>query len=248
MQSYWELPLYLLSGLLGSGHCLGMCGGFVIAIGLHDRSKPKAVVKQTAYATGRCFTYGSLGGLLAGIGKKLSLEIGYLGDVGALLAIVAGIVVVYLGAASLFGFSLVEWLSHARATRFPRKSCTSASLFAGVFKRSASGPTGAFLAGIGTGLLPCGLLYGMLSIAAASQSVTRGAMMMVIFGLGTSPALMALGVAGGTITVRWRGVLYKLAAASLIVAGILTGVRGVYALDSGVSRDNASKCPLCAKD
>jgi uncharacterized protein len=248
MQSYWELPLYLLSGLLGSGHCLGMCGGFVIAIGLHDRSTAKALLKQSAYSAGRCFTYGSLGALLGGVGKQLAREFDFMGNVGAVLAVAAGVVIVYLGVAGLTGFSLTRQFQQRWSTRRAKPTCTSASLFSSVFKQGASGMPGAFLAGVATGFLPCGLLYGMLSIAAASQSVTRGAVLMVIFGLGTSPALMALGVAGRSITVQWRGVLYKSAAISLIVAGALTCVRGVYALESFASGKVAPVCPLCAKE
>lgn len=248
MQSYWELPLYLLSGLLGSGHCLGMCGGFVIAIGLHDRSTTKALLKQSAYSAGRCFTYGSLGALLGGIGKKLAQELEFVGNVGAMLAVIAGVAIFYFGIAGLTGFSLTRLFQPRRSKPNAKSGCTSASLFSSVFKQGAGGMSGAFLAGIATGFLPCGLLYGMLSIAAASQSVTRGAALMVIFGLGTSPALMALGVAGRSITVQWRGALYKAAAISLLGAGILTCLRGVYALDSFASGGNANVCPFCVKE
>ena len=247
MQSYWELPLYLLSGLLGSGHCLGMCGGFVIAIGLHDRSTSKAFLKQIAYSAGRCFTYGALGALLGGVGKRLSQEFAFMGNAGAVLAVIAGVAIIYLGIAGLTGVSLSRRIKALISKKQTAHSCTSASLFASVFKQGTSGMTGAFLAGIATGFLPCGLLYGMLSIAAASQSVTRGAAVMIIFGLGTSPALMTLGVAGRSITVQWRGLLCKAAAISLIVAGALTCIRGVYALESFAKGGDAPACPICAK-
>lgn len=247
MQSYYDLPLYFLSGLLGSGHCLGMCGGFVVAIGLHDRSIAKSLVKQLAYSAGRCFTYGSLGALLGGIGKKVSQEFSFLGNAGALLAIAAGLVIVYFGAAGLTGFSLATVLRKYGLLK-PRKiGCTSASLISGVFKQGAAGMSGAFVAGLATGFLPCGLLYGMLSIAAASQSVTRGAVVMVIFGLGTSPALMTLGVLGRSLTLKWRGLLYKAAAISLLLAGALTCLRGVYAWGSVASGEGQPACPLCVK-
>ncbi len=246
MQSYWEIPLYLLSGLLGSGHCIGMCGGFVIAIGLHDKSVTKSLVKQFAYSLGRCFTYTSLGALLGGAGKRLAQEFAYLGDAGAIMAIFAGVAITYLGFASLTGFSILPYLRSSSAQSHRKSNCTSASLFASVFKQSAGGPTGAFLAGIATGFLPCGLLYGMLSIAAASQSVPRGAMVMLIFGIGTSPALMTLGVLGRSLTLKWRALLYKAAAVSLLLAGALTCVRGVMALESLRTADEPPKCPLCA--
>lgn len=247
MQSYYELPLYFLSGLLGSGHCLGMCGGFVIAIGLHDRSVSKALFKQLAYSAGRCFTYGCLGALLGGVGKTIAQDLAFLGDVGAILAIVAGIAVAYFGVAGLTGFSLMRLIQRRWIGKQTTSACSSASLFSSVFKQGAGGTSGAFLAGLATGFLPCGLLYGMLSIAAASQSVTRGAAVMVIFGIGTSPLLMALGVAGRSITLRWRGVLYRAAAISLLFAGALTCVRGAYALRSINSAQDAPVCPLCAK-
>lgn len=246
MQSYYELPLYLLSGLLGSGHCIGMCGGFVIAIGLHDRSTAKSFFKQLAYSAGRSFTYGTLGALLGGLGKRVSQEFAYLGNVGAILAVVAGIVIFYFGVTGLTGFSLVRMLRRRGLMKPAKPGCVSASLFSGVFQQGASGVTGAFLAGLATGFLPCGLLYGMLSIAAASQSVTRGALIMVIFGIGTSPALMTLGVLGRSITLQWRGFLYKAAAVSLLIAGGLTCLRGVYALEAFAAGKSEPACPLCA--
>jgi sulfite exporter TauE/SafE len=246
MQSYWEMPFYLLSGLLGSGHCLGMCGGFVLAIGLHDRSSSKAFMKQLAYSLGRCFTYGAIGALMGGIGKKLSQEWAFIGNAGAILAVMGGVVICYFGIEGLTGFSLVRYVNQRILKKQPKHACVSASLFAGVFKQGGSGPLGAFIAGIATGFLPCGLLYGMLSIAAASQSVTRGAAMMVIFGIGTSPALVAFGVAGRSISLQWRGFLYKAAAISLLFAGLFTLVRGVYALESS-STKGPPKCPLCAE-
>jgi sulfite exporter TauE/SafE len=246
MQSYWELPLYLLSGLLGSGHCLGMCGGFVIAIGLHDRSVTKSLLKQFAYSMGRCFTYGSLGAILGAIGKRVVQEFEFIGNVGGAIAVAAGVIIIYLSIATLTGFSLTMQLRKCWSTTPAKSSCSSASLFSPVFKRGAAGITGAFLAGIATGFLPCGLLYGMLSIAAASQSVTRGAAVMLIFGLGTSPALMALGIAGRSITIRWRAMLYKASAISLLVAGAITCIRGGYALQSLASGNRAPVCPLCA--
>lgn len=248
MQSYWEIPLYLAAGLLGSGHCIGMCGGFVLAIGLHDKSPARSLGKQLAYSAGRCFTYGSLGALLGGVGKKLSDEFAFLGNAGAILAIAAGLAIFYLGFESLTGFSLLKQIQSLSHKKPAPQRCTTASLFASVFRQGGSGLTGAFLAGIATGFLPCGLLYGMLSIAAASQSVTRGAALMVIFGIGTSPALVALGVAGRSLTMKWRGVLYKAAAVSLILAGGLTCLRGVWALDASLSGDpDAPACPLCAE-
>jgi sulfite exporter TauE/SafE len=246
VQSYLEIPLYLLSGLLGSGHCIGMCGGFVLAIGLHGTAKRHAIWKQAAYSLGRCFTYAALGALLGGAGKRVAQELSFLGNAGAILAIVAGVAITLLGIESLTGHLL--WRSLSAKSKPHRKGagCVSASLFASVFRQGSSGLSGAFAAGIATGFLPCGLLYGMLSIAAASQSVPRGALIMLMFGLGTSPALMAFGILGRSISQSWRSWLYRAAAASLLIAGGLSCFRGVYALQAASQTTEAAACPFCA--
>lgn len=223
-----------------------MCGGFVIAIGLHDQTAARAIQKQLAYSLGRCFTYASLGALLGGVGKKLVHEFVFLENASALLAILAGVAITYLGIANLTGFSITMKLREWSAQKPKKHSCISASLFKDVFQNSGRGTTGAFIAGLATGFLPCGLLYGMLSIAAASQSVTRGAMVMVVFGIGTSPALMTLGVIGRTLTLKRRGQLYQAAAVSLLLAGALTCIRGVWAWEQSGTNSASPKCPLCA--
>ncbi len=55
-----ELPLVLLGGLLGSSHCIGMCGGFAISIGLGNRRLSSHVLRQLVYSSGRVFTYAFL--------------------------------------------------------------------------------------------------------------------------------------------------------------------------------------------
>ena len=60
-----ELPLIFLGGLLGSAHCVGMCGGFAVGIGLGSRGLAANILRQLVYTAGRVFTY-SFFGVVAG--------------------------------------------------------------------------------------------------------------------------------------------------------------------------------------
>ena len=78
--------------------------------------------------------------------------------------------------------------------------------------------------GLALGLLPCGLLYAALLAASATGGPAQGAIAMLIFGLGTMPALMAVGVAGQAATRRWQRAIGPLAPILLLANAAVLGV------------------------
>jgi hypothetical protein len=85
-----------------------------------------------------------------------------------------------------------------------------------------TGTGGGYLLGVALGFLPCGFLYAALAASAASASPVRGAVAMLAFGLGTVPALIAVGIAGQTAAHRWRrGVAILSPAVMLLNAALL---------------------------
>lgn len=183
----------LILGFASSLHCAGMCGG--IASGLLLAFDPgqgaarRAGVLMSAQA-GRIAAYMAAGGFLGVVGS------GFYGafDHGAAHLVLRWAAAVALGwiGLSLIGvapaLTVIDRLvaPFARWARHPGR------------RLRAGGPIGPFLAGLGWGLLPCGMVYGALFYAMLTGSGTGGATVMAGFGLGTLPAvtLTALGVAG----------------------------------------------------
>jgi sulfite exporter TauE/SafE len=86
------------------------------------------------------------------------------------------------------------------------------------------------LLGAINGLLPCGLVYSALLLGATTGGALPAALGMTLFGLGTLPALVVVGVGAGTLSARFRQVLIRIAGAVIVVAGIQLALRGLAAL------------------
>lgn len=232
-----ELPLVFVAGILGTAHCLGMCGPFVLAIGGGATGWSGALIRQLAYTAGRIFTYSVLGAAAGFGGARLAAIAPALVNLPAVLAIAAGLLLVYQG------LKAAGWLPRIFRTGGPASatSCLAGGLL-GQFLRQP-GSSGAFLAGLFTGLLPCGLLYGMLALATSTHSILLGGLTMAVFGLGTAPLLIAAGLGGRLLGLASRRWLYAAAAWCLVLTGAVSVARGVSYL-SLPSRP-APGCPLC---
>jgi sulfite exporter TauE/SafE len=203
----------LLLGLFVAGaagsvvHCGPMCGVFVLG----QMSERMARLPQEhlcerqrignglllPYHLGRLTTYAGLGALAAGSAAVFG-RVPWFGGLSAALLIVA---------AMLF-------LTHALARvlptriRFDRAPRFWGKLIARVTRRIQRGSVfGEYLFGVALGFLPCGFLYAAIAAAAASGRPWMGAAAMLAFGLGTTPILMVVGIAGNAAGRRWdRGV------------------------------------------
>lgn len=232
-----DLPLLFAAGLLGSAHCLGMCGPFALTLGGMSTSWQANLLRQLQYTAGRVFTYAVLGATAGYCGARLMQSLPAIVWLPGLLGIAAGMFLVWQG------LQAAGWLGKRSVAGAP---CLAATFFAPFLRGNAGGP---FLAGLFTGLLPCGLLYGMLALAASTHDLPRGALVMTIFGLGTAPGMLVTGLGGQFASVTLRKRLYTLGAWSLLLTGLLTFARGAYALPKFDSRNHATAdapaCPLC---
>jgi len=199
---------------LSSAHCIGMCGGFAAAIGAtNDRVGP-LLVRQAVYSVGRCLTYAFLGACAGFAGLYFSRFDGALVTAQQLFSILAGVVMVVVGASVL---GLFRW------RRQPGPGPV-AQLFAPLFRQllNARGGLGYFVAGLANGFLPCGLVYAFLAMAVTTQHVGKGAVVMLAFGLGTVPAMLAIGCGATLLSHTARLRVYRLAACFVLVAGVAT--------------------------
>jgi sulfite exporter TauE/SafE len=101
-----------------------------------------------------------------------------------------------------------------------------------------------FLGGVINGLLPCGLVYAYLALAAGSGDMLRGAFTMACFGLGTLPLMVATGCSGSLLSCGRRRQLLRLAACCVILTGVLTVARGISFMHIA-DPPTSQGCPLC---
>ena len=230
-----EWPLVVASGLLGSAHCLGMCGPFALAIGSRSPGWRDNLRRQACYSVGRIFTYAVLGAAAAFMGLRIARALAAWVNVPAVLALAAGVLLVVQGllAAGVFRKTGIGGAA----------SCPGAAGLRALLQAPRLDQV--FLAGLFTGLLPCGLLYGMLALAASTHDVARGLATMVVFGLGTVPAMMAAGLGGSLLGVAARRHLHAVAAWCLVATGLVSIARGAGYVSFG---GEPAGCPLCAPE
>lgn len=234
----FEWPLIFLGGLLGSSHCVGMCGAFALTIGLGTTSATANARRQFAYSLGRIFTYSFAGACAGFAGMRLSRFTSQAFNSQAAIAIVAGAMLVVQGLCSA-GLMSRFWRQKHSTAGF----CPSQGLFKSFL--TAPGWHNAFLAGLLTGFLPCGLVYAYLVLAAGSGQIISGMAIMALFGTGTIPLMVLTGVGSSFLTVNARRYLFRAAAWCVIATGLVTINRGVGWARSSTT-GGAPSCPLCA--
>lgn len=215
MNDPWLLLLIGLGGLTGAGHCLGMCGGFALRLGMLPGSLLRIWTRQIVYGLGRVFAYAILGILVGAAGRRLGVLLPSLVSLQAWLAVVAGLALI-VGALSSFG--LLIWLAK------PRNRCLWADFFGMLF--SSARNTHVLLGGMVNGMLPCGLVYSYLTLAASTTDPIQGSLLMALFGSGTILPLAVFGLVGGSLPVHWHMSLRRVGAWCMLLTGLLTLLRG----------------------
>jgi hypothetical protein len=186
MYSESSLIAFFLVGLLGGGHCLGMCGGIVAALSLHGGAAGRLPL-LLGYNLGRLGSY-VLAGMLAGLLGSTTLLFADLIPVQKGLYALASLLLVALGlylAGIWHGISAIERLGNGLWQQI--QPHTRHFLPADRFHK-------ALLIGALWGWIPCGLVYTALVGALASGSPERGALTLLAFGAGTLPNLLAMGL------------------------------------------------------
>jgi uncharacterized protein len=233
-----QLPLVFLGGLLGSAHCVGMCGGFAISIGMGARSLSSNLQRQLLYTLGRVLTYAFFGVAAGYAGFWLSRRAGTLVNVQAGLSIVAGGLLVFQGLLALGIFP---------RRLLPKFSVGAAPCLAGTFVGpflASPGWSGVLLAGVLTGFLPCGLVYGFLTLASSSASILHGLLTMCAFGAGTAPLMILTGAGGSLLSHPARRHLLQVSAVCVLLTGMISVARGVMFVQFPESAAMES-CPFC---
>jgi len=213
------LALFLV-GLLGGTHCVGMCGGIVGALSL---GAPARWSMHLAYNFGRIISY-ALAGAIAGALGAASMGLEGQVPVRLVLYLVANLMLVALGLYLLgvtralafterFGQHLWHVLQPLTRRFLPARSVAQA-----------------FPLGLLWGWLPCGLVYSALASALTAASASRGALLMLAFGLGTLPNLLLAGIVLARLNEFVRRPLVRGISGLLVLGFGLYGLLGLLRL------------------
>jgi sulfite exporter TauE/SafE len=196
-----------------------MCGPLVLMMGLQLRARGMArAPSHVLYHGSRIAVYAILGAVIGTIGSLFGL--------GASLNRAAGVVSLALGlGVVVFGLGYMGWrpLGRIESTGAHLERAMSQALQRG-------GREGVILLGALNGLLPCGLVYSALLVSATTGGPLPGALGMVLFGLGTLPALFVVGMGAGALSPRLRQALGRVAGVVIVLVGIQLILRGLSAL------------------
>ncbi|UPT68696.1 MAG: sulfite exporter TauE/SafE family protein [Sphingobacteriales bacterium JAD_PAG50586_3] len=202
-------------GLLGSLHCIGMCGPIALALPVPGYGVGGRLWAAVLYNVGRATTYAVLGLLFGALGQTLSLA-----GIQQWFSIGLGVFILLIVATPL----LVSKL-----TRTPQFYNNAIARLKTAMQKQLQkrGFITLFTIGLLNGLLPCGFVYIGLAGATATGQWYTGAAYMALFGLGTLPLMATLVIIKTQVSLSARKTLTKLLPYGMVIMGALFIVRGL---------------------
>ena len=231
--NYIEFSTIITFALLGSiGHCIGMCGGFIVTYSAAKIAPNSSKLSQSTYHLlyniGRISTYTLFGALFGYFGSLWSIT----PMTRAIMFLIAGILMI------MMGLSFAGKLRFLNSIEYP---ITKHQWFKNIFtaQLKANTPLSFYILGALNGLVPCGLVYTMLVTASTSQSALLGALIMLLFGIFTIPALFSFAMIVGLFSQsKFRSIMIQLAAITVILFGFWTIYKAYLQFD--YSRNTSS--------
>ena len=205
------LSIIPMAVLMSFGHCLGMCGGFVIAYNtkLTKKTKFQAFIYALSYHLSRVLAYvmlGILGGFFGSFFKFSQQSLGFLHFFIGILLVIFGIALLKRGALLNFIENDKIWSKFlAKPTKFAMQS---------------ENLSGFCLLGFLNGLLPCGVVYTALAMAIMSADVVQGGLIMFVFGIFTIPTLLSFSFVINLLGLKFKNAMLTLSAIFIIAYGI----------------------------
>ena len=200
-------------GLLGSIHCVGMCGPLVMALPLVDKQGFQKFLAIALYHIGKMGSYAMLGIIFGLLGSQFPMYL-----LQQNLTVVIGLIMLLY---VLYVFVLKP--KHIVNLNFLYQPIVS--LLTIMFKQKS---TAIFLLiGFLNGLLPCGMVYLALTSALATQHVLQGGLLMLFFGLGTAPALLLVSFGGQLISLSARRKFQSWLPVFIVTMGLILILRGM---------------------
>ncbi|WP_372917615.1 sulfite exporter TauE/SafE family protein [Salegentibacter sp.] len=205
----------LIFGLLGSFHCIGMCGPIAFLLPVDRENSLRKAGQVSLYHLGRIFSYALIGLLFGVIGKSFGLF-----GLQQQLSIAVGILMILVIFLPYKTFGKIN--GSGPVYRFISK--VKSGLGQSLKKKT---PDTFFTAGFLNGFLPCGLVYMAVFGAVASANALEGSLYMMLFGLGTVPMMTAAVYLGNFIGAGVRQKITKAVPVFVVIIGLLFIIRGM---------------------
>lgn len=215
MELYAVITLGITIGILGSVHCVGMCGPIALTIPVAGNNFMSRLLSVFLYNLGRAVTYAAMGALVGLVGKGIMM-----GGFQRYLSITIGVAMILWVIFPAFFNKLAQKMKFT-SYLFNKSRDTFRKLFQQRTYKAL------FTIGILNGLLPCGLVYVALASSLNTTDVFKGALLMFFFGLGTAPLLFALSMAGKYVTLNFRTFIQKSVPFIIVSLGVLFILRGL---------------------
>jgi len=216
-----DLLTVISIAFLGSfGHCIGMCGGIVLAYSTIKIEPASSKISKSAahllYNFGRVLTYTVLGGIFGAIGSVVRFS----NTANGMLLIFAGVAMIFAGLSLMGKIKFLTLIEHSFA---------SSPLYTKTFKRILHSKSNLsfFALGMLNGLLPCGFVYFFAIAAASTADPVYGALVMAIFGMSTIPAMFSVGfLASLASATSFRNMMMSLSSVAVLLYGAFTIYHG----------------------
>ena len=204
-----------LIGFLGSFHCVGMCGPIAIALPIGKTSNTQLIISRILYNLGRVVTYTFLGAIFGLFGKGIAVA-----GMQRYASILVGVIIlIYYLMPNRFKGQLSTTKPHQVLGNFVKKA------FGKLTKTGSS--QSLFIFGIINGFLPCGFVYVALAGALTMGDFVSGALFMTLFGLGTTPIMLATSLIGKFLSAGLKSKMNKLIPVFAIILAIIFILRGL---------------------
>lgn len=205
------LTVVPMAFMLSFGHCIGMCGGFVIAYSskLTSKGKTMAFLYSLSYQMSRILAYVILG-----------LIAGYFGSLFAVTSKFIGFFHFFVGVfLVVLGYALIK---RGEILKFIENDIFWSKFLSKPFRNLAS--KNSFLSfcmlGFLNGLIPCGLVYTFIAMAMLSGSVVKGMFIMFVFGISTIPSLLFLSLISSILNTKFQKIMLLISCIVVITFGL----------------------------
>ncbi len=226
-------------GFLGSFHCIGMCGPIALALPLNRESRFTALFSGLLYNAGRILTYGIFGFIFGLLGKGFILS-GYQ----QILSVALGVSILLL----MFLPKLLKTQLQVLGFVYKFVAKLKAGLRVLFTQKSYSAM---FSIGVLNGLLPCGLVYLGIAGAIATGDGLKGSLFMMMFGLGTLPAMLFVSLASQLISIDVRNKMRKTVPVFVTMMALVLILRGMNLgipyISPDLSKTDCTKHTCCHK-
>ena len=202
--------MLFVTGLLTSIHCISMCGSINLVASINNENK-RDFKRPILYNLGRIISYTVIGGLVGLLGKVISVN----NIVSGIIIIIASIIMLLM---SLTMLNIIK-------VRFK------------FFKYKVNNRN-PFIIGLFNGIMPCGPLQAMQVYALTTGSMFKGALSMLLFGLGTVPLMLFTGVVFSSMKGKTKILINKIASVLILVLSLIMLNRGLLSLNIDLFKNN----------